>query len=839
MIYKRGALFLALFLLIVSFASASHTASVSTGYVPIYETTSANVSVTVSNSLFSTNSINNVTILANGFNITGTFGLTGWNPNLLGNLINYYTTDHKISNWGSQTFGIELKADNVDQNTTAQWTVTTADTNNELQQNPLSILILNDDSPPQISNAIPQNNSFIRQGTNNQLFSMDATDPETGVQGISAAYGFCGNLSNNVQLTKANDTYSSLIDLSSYADSTVLCYLFTATNNGGSQATSEGIMTIDGVAPSVTLIAPNADAMMNNNSEFRYVGSDNLAPTLACALYVDSSEINSTVANNGEEVLVSVSDSPEGNHKWNVTCTDLVGLSNSSETRSFTLDKTPPLINVTSPASNSVNKAGIPVTVEVTDNYGIQNIWYEYQDTRYDNISSSFSVDTSNGTDGVNVITIHASDLAGNEAVLDYMFTIDRAPPQMDFISPAENTTVDLHVPYIFTATDNYDPLLDCEVYADNVLVANTTAQSGNQTLVIGITEPGSRTVFIRCVDDAENSADSSGRIIDVQDLSGPDITFQTIGAVARGNAVHIEAEITDYSGVENVSAILTDSEGTAQDISLSKNGDVYTADYPTTMSSPLGAYAVEITAADAIGNSNSQQEQFQVVYSYVLTMDVTSQMYPEEPVSITGNLKLDNGTPTAKTEINLVLPSGNATASIDPATGDFSYSFGAPSEPQSYEVAAWAVSEFDVMYEVRKSFEVISLPSSEGHHGGGGGGGHSTVTMPDTPNAGILNNTNNNEEKPQQVIVEIPNENSKVAEQAVQNNAVAEETNNAGIGRATSFFSALGSINWSGLLWILLLVLVLALVIKMFGGKGSNKRFSSDMDDYIRKLRK
>src|SRR3989304_8927149 len=131
MIYKRGALVLVVFLLVASLASAAHTASVSTGYVPIYETTSANVSIGVSNSLFSANSINIVNILANGFNITGPFALPGWSPNLLNNIITYSTSDHKISNWGSQNFGIEVKADNVDQNITVQWDVTTTDTNNE------------------------------------------------------------------------------------------------------------------------------------------------------------------------------------------------------------------------------------------------------------------------------------------------------------------------------------------------------------------------------------------------------------------------------------------------------------------------------------------------------------------------------------------------------------------------------------------------------------------------------------------------------------------------------------------------------------------------------------
>src|SRR3989338_4403417 len=118
MVYKRGAVFLVALLLLVSFASASHTATVSTDYTPIYETTSANVSLTVTNSLFSSHKIDNVMIKANDFTILGTFSILGWIPTLLGNEISYYTNDSKISNWGSQTFGVEVKSFQVSQNST-------------------------------------------------------------------------------------------------------------------------------------------------------------------------------------------------------------------------------------------------------------------------------------------------------------------------------------------------------------------------------------------------------------------------------------------------------------------------------------------------------------------------------------------------------------------------------------------------------------------------------------------------------------------------------------------------------------------------------------------------
>ena len=582
--------------------------------------------------------------------------------------------------------------------------------------------------------------------------------------------------------------------------------------------------------------------MMNNNSEFRYTGSDNLAPTLACSLYVDNSEINSTTAINGQETTIPVSDSPEGTHKWNVTCTDLVGLSNTSETRTFTLDKTPPLINVTSPSSASVNKAGIPVVVEVTDNYGVNTVQYSYQGATYD-VGASFSVNTENGTDGINTILITASDLAGNTAILEYNFTIDRAPPSMQLISPDENATVDLHVPYTFIATDNYDPLLDCEIYADNNLIANGTAQNGNQTTIIGITEPGNRTFYIKCADDAENEASSESRTINVQDLSGPDIAISDIGTIVRGNTASIEATITDYSGIDSASATITDSEGNTFNLALSKNGNVYSADYQTSAQSPVGTYTVEITASDNIANSNSEQSQFEVIYSYLLTMNLPNEAYIEESVTVTGNAVLDNGSLTGQAEISLVLPSGTVSVPLD-ASGAFSHRFGASSNPGRYYVTASIISQYNITYNITKAFTVNNKKKSSGSGSSGGSGGGSSVIMPGTQEAGILENPEE-ETEPEEIIVNVPNENAQNENSGILEKQTTDtdfgrtnESEQVGVGRATSFFSALGKINWTGLLWIVLLILSIAAMLKLIGGRKKTNRFSSEMDNYMRKIR-
>ncbi|MEM4336552.1 MAG: hypothetical protein QXG86_00935 [Candidatus Woesearchaeota archaeon] len=855
MVYKRGILFLLALLTFVSCVKAAHIPTVSVSYNPIYETTATNISLTISNSILSQHKIENVDIITNNFTILGSFELIGWFPTLISEKeILYITNTSKISNWGSQTFGLEVKASKVEENTTVQWVIITKDTNNEIQQKDVSLMIINDESPPTLSNILPQNNSFIKEGTK-QTFSIDATDPETEISSVFLDYGLCGNITHHTQLQKINDTYFSLEDLSTYVNENILCYTFTAKNNGGESSSFSGVVTIDGTPPYLSLISPPQGAVMNSNSEFRFIAYDNLAPIVTCKLYIDGLEGGNITTKNGEETAISANESPEGTHNWSINCSDFVGLSNISETRQFIMDKTLPVITIKSPSSNSVNKAGIPVVVEVTDNYGIDKVQYSYQGLTYD-VDANFSINTENATDGINTIIITAIDKAGNRAILEYNLTIDRAPPSIEILAPNEGSTVDVHVPYTFVTTDNYDNNLYCEIYVDGTIIANGTALSGEETLIIGLTEPGNKSYSIKCIDDADNSATTLPIMINVEDFSGPDIKIKDIPTLTRGNDIEVEAVITDYSGVESVDAVIKDSEGNSYDIDLKKNADTYKGIYKTTKQSPVGKYTLRITATDGIFNTNSVEEEFFVVYSYSITLNVPKQVRINEKVSISGSLLLDNGSLTNQRDINMMLPTVNITAPLD-NNGSFAYSFNAPSKTGKYNISVWSVSEQNITYSLTKTLDVITSPRGSGGKVGssGGGGGHSSAIMSGAGgNSGILEQTENLSEEIKEVIVNVPNQNAESENSGVLEKQEAEENygrinipeknnkdnNQKGIGKATSFISRFEQINISAFFWVLVLVLSVALLLKLLskGGKGKD-RFSEDLDSYIRKIRK
>lgn len=852
---KRGVSFVIILLFLMSVAFAAHSAYVTTDYVPIYETTSGNFSITVLNSLFSQNSINNVTAILNGFGLLSTFYLTGWQSASTNNTLSFFTSDHKISNWGSQTFGFSVKANKVDSNQTFDWVISSYDTAGDVDETTIHVLVINDDTAPIISNVIPQNGSFIKKGTKNQQFSFDAIDPETGVSVISGAYGICGNLSNTLSFTKINDSYLTTSDLSAYDDSTVLCYEYSAQNNGGETATINGQFTIDGIPPAVSLLFPENGVFMNNNSLFQFSARDNLAPTISCNLYADNMQQGSAVINNGESANVSIVDLPDGEHKWNVTCSDLAGNIGASETRNFILDRTPPLINVTSPAKGTVNKAGIPVNVSVTDNYGVSSIWYEFQNQTYSNITTPFSINTENATDGENHIIMHAIDLAGNEAVLDYIIIVDRQAPLISLVSPVNNGTFDVHVPVVLTATDNYDNLLDCSVIVDSLPVLNFTAENGNITSTIVIVEPGSRIISVQCKDDSDNLGNTSDISINVVDMSGPDIIIKDINDVTRGETALFSANITDISGVDSAAAILILPDGSTETIPLSKNMNLYNGSYPTTTNSQLGTYTLVIVANDTAGNDNNASQQFNVIHSYIITLDVTSPVYENDEVRISGTATRDDGEPFAG-DVNVALPSGNKTLKL--TNNSFSTSFSAPSSG-TYNILAW-ITEGNRIFSASQNLEVKER-KSKSSGGGGGGSRHSSVAMNYEGNAGVVepecrtDSDCKNEQKcedgkcisiPKEVVVK---EKEKLepapAEPKVNPNAAVNvtekwEEQNVGVGKATGFLN-LENINWSSLLWVVIAIVAVALIIKILAGRGRNqgKIDYSELDRYISMIRR
>ncbi len=681
---KRGALLalLLFFLISVSIAFAQHSATISLSYNPVYETRNASFLLNVANERNSSNSILNVSLVHNGFNLLSAENPSGWssynssNETVLGwvvsasfydwwlqyfNLINL-----GISSDGIQNFRFSAAAGIVDNDTNYTWTLSTTDYAGEVQVNQISVLVLNDPTGPLLSNAVPDNGSFVKNITT--LFSINVIDSETDVESVSLNHGFCDNITNSVSLNKSNDTYFNNVDLSIYPDASPICYAFNAINFGGEQSSYNGIIIVDGIAPSISLISPNDGIRLNNvNLRFEINATDNLAQNLNCSLVLNNQSVYSFLAARDEITAFDYTVPADGNYSWYVSCLDLAGWQGISETRSFFLD------------------------------------------------------------------------------------------------------------------------------------------------------------------------------------LYGPNITINSIGDVARGSTAIINATITDFSGVDSVSGTITDPDGNSESLTFTRTNDNYVAQYPTSLNSTLGIYTITINANDSLGNPSNATEQFELIYSYIIILTLPSSVNVNQPITASGNVKFDNGNLVPEQEITLILPSGSVNVLIDNMTGDFNYTFNAPSSAGTYNVTASITAQNNRTYSETKQFNV-NEPSRR-RSGGGGGRSRSTPIITVDRNAGLLyqecrkdSDCGEGKECNNGKCVGQPTPAREVLEIVEDRNAgILEQTNEtenistAPIGMAAGWFS-LERLNVKYLWWIFIALLVLLGIMKIARRK---RRPNLGLDSYLEKRRR
>jgi hypothetical protein len=184
--------------------------------------------------------------------------------------------------------------------------------------------------------------------------------------------------------------------------------------------------TVDTLPPIITLESPLNQSYVQSNVDFNITVDE----PLTNALFSVDGGVNHTMANDSVTHYYNVSYPalPEGSHNVTFWVNDSFGHENST-TAYFTVDITPPILFVTSPANitypnNTIwfnltlNEAGSVVLVEVGGvNHTLTNSsgnWWYSNDTL---------------SDGSYVASFYANDSAGNVNATAVYFSIDTTPP--------------------------------------------------------------------------------------------------------------------------------------------------------------------------------------------------------------------------------------------------------------------------------------------------------------------------------------------------------------------------------------------------------------------------
>jgi len=413
------------------------------------------------------------------------------------------------------------------------------------------------DEPPYVSLYSPENES----GTNETTveFTYNAYDNFALAECklyINGEY----NQSNQTELINGLNNFSVSFEEGIYNWS-VSCY----DNKDNSASTGNATLYVDFTKPEIGLQAPAPEAYFTDSKiSFSYTPTDNYQE-LNCTLYVDGIENDHSEVISGSQYDVTLTGYKDGVHYWNVSCTDIGGNINYSETRNFTINQTP-IVEPISPLNNThTNQDNVIIEYNVSDNDEIGSCSLFINGSFNQTNSTAISKDQVNNftlsfpSEGEYNWSVECNDSGtysnSNESYV-WNFIVDRTGPKVSLNHPENDYTINTPL-YTFnwTVEDNFATGLLCNITInDSVNGSNIESNNGAPTLfnVTGLRN-GDFNWSVTCADNATNTNTSETwnftvLLIPRVDLTSPedgdgdlfhDVTFKYIPSLGSENFIN------------------------------------------------------------------------------------------------------------------------------------------------------------------------------------------------------------------------------------------------------------------------------------------------------------
>lgn len=269
----------------------------------------------------------------------------------------------------------------------------------------------------------------------------------------------------------------------------------------------------DLTSPIVYLELPADNSFSNSqNTQFKFKVTDTNLDN--CKLYGSwngwhanqtKTGITSDSLTSFDEVILE-----EGNHTWNVECTDLTGHIAFNDTNyTLAIDSTSPTLTVTSPTNIIyLDNTSLPLEFSTTDT-NLDTCWYDLNEagnttlTNCENTTISLSVEQ-------NTLRVYAKDLSNNEIMAEVSFTTDFSYPLIILSSLLESVSVQSPASFKYTVNDY--GIINCSLWINNTLnkTDDTITTSTLQDFSAELT-PDKYYYTIRCSDygNRENISES------------------------------------------------------------------------------------------------------------------------------------------------------------------------------------------------------------------------------------------------------------------------------------------------------------------------------------------
>ncbi len=321
-------------------------------------------------------------------------------------------------------------------------------------------------------------------------------------------------LTDNLQSDDGECNFTHSVNISNYPNVT---YLINATDYYSNTGSSVELVVdvVDDVSPTTPVLTAPEDVIYTDaiNYTFTWTVTDTIDKNLTCNLTIDGSVNVSDIFGH----TTTVNGFTDGNYSWNVTCWDDADNTNVSETRSFIVDISDPVVSSSTlddyylHANQSVNYV---VNVSGEDN------------TTIDTVTAEGNSLTWNGTfwtgsgmmDHDEYVDVIVTDLAGNIGTDNTTtYVVDLVAPVLTaaLANTGDLTTNNLSVTQengiiTFSWTINEsENLTETNISIDNGIIEDSKLVVGPNIFVTNLSA-GTHTVEFTAIDEAGNNLASS-----------------------------------------------------------------------------------------------------------------------------------------------------------------------------------------------------------------------------------------------------------------------------------------------------------------------------------------
>ncbi len=342
-----------------------------------------------------------------------------------------------------------------------------------------------------------KDNATNIQNSSVRTFTIDTTIPNINiVSPANNTNSTNNNLNVNYTVSDANLAYCWYSNDSYTSNQTITCgqnittitwaegqhnVTVWANDSFGNENSSFIRFTIDTIAPDINIIYPvNNTDYTDNTLDINYTVTDaNLA---YCWYSNDSSSVNVSLGTRGNCTNITSITWADGQHNVTIWANDSFGNLNSSIVE-FRTDTIAPNINITSP-TNDTNSSDNSLNVNYTvSDANLQACWYS-NDSYTSNQTITCGINISvTWSEGQHNVTIYANDTVGNKSSSSVRFTIDTTIPNINIISPVNNTnSSDNSLDINYTVSDAH---LQACWYSNDTYSYNETITCGNNITTI------------------------------------------------------------------------------------------------------------------------------------------------------------------------------------------------------------------------------------------------------------------------------------------------------------------------------------------------------------------